>query len=125
VSGLSEEIGVNEYLRVNEMGTTLKVPGRHVVQDVTFSRGLIADDCARKLEQWYLETRDIATGDRNPSNNRRGIVITWQDGQGGLVKRATLVKAWPSRLEFGGLDATSSGVVLQAVTFVSEEVNWK
>lgn len=109
VSGLSREMAVVEYLE-SMYEHVYKLAGREKVGDVTFERGMYADD---KMEQLF---------DRivNDVTSRCTVVITIMD-RGGTVRRTfTCAECWFSKYECGDLDASSDDVIIETVTMAFE-----
>ena len=109
VSGLSREMAVVEYLE-SMYKHVYKLAGREKVGDVTFERGMYADD---KMEQLF---------DRivNDVTSRCTVVITIMD-RGGTVRRTfTCAECWFSKYECGDLDASSDDVIIETVTMAFE-----
>ena len=109
VSGLSREMAVVEYLE-SMYEHVYKLAGREKVGDVTFERGMYADD---KMEQLFDRiVKDVTS--------RCTVVITIMD-RGGTVRRTfTCAECWFSKYECGDLDASSDDVIIETVTMAFE-----
>ena len=110
IGGLSREVEVVEYLE-NMYQHTHKLPGRESVSEVTFERGMYADD--------YLQTlyEKVFT---NKKNVRNTVVIQITDRFGKIRREFKCAEAWFSKYECADLDATSSDVIIETMTMVFE-----
>ena len=109
IGGLSREVEVVEYLE-NMYQHTHKLPGRESVSEVTFERGMYADD--------YLQTLyEKVFTDKNVSNT---VVIQITDRFGKIRREFKCAEAWFSKYECADLDATSSDVIIETMTMVFE-----
>lgn len=109
VGGLSREVEVVEYLE-NMYDHTHKLPGRETVSDVTFERGMYADD--------YLQ--DIYEKVFNNNTVRNTVVIQVCDRFGKIRREFKCAEAWFSKYECADLDATSSDVIIETLTMTFE-----
>lgn len=109
VGGLSREVEVVEYLE-NMYDHTHKLPGRETVSDVTFERGMYADD--------YLQ--DIYEKVFNNNTVRNTVVIQICDRFGKIRREFKCAEAWFSKYECADLDATSSDVIIETLTMAFE-----
>lgn len=109
VSGLSREVEVIEYFE-NMSEHAHKLPGRESVGEVTFERGMYADD--------YLQTLYEKVFNNNAVRNT--VVIQVCDRFGKIRREFKCAEAWFSKYECGDLDATSSDVVIETLTMVYE-----
>ena len=94
VGGLSREVAVVEYLE-NMYEHTHKLPGRESVGEITFERGMYADD--------YLQT-----------------MYEVCDRFGNVRREFQLAECWFSKYECGDLDATSDDVIIETLTMQFE-----
>ena len=109
VGGLSREVAVVEYLE-NMYDHTHKLPGRESVGEVTFERGMYADN--------YLQT--LYEGVFNNPNIRSTVTIQVTDRLGNVRREFQLAECWFSKYEVGDLDATSDDVVIETLTMQYE-----
>lgn len=109
VGGLSREVEVVEYLE-NMYDHTHKLPGRETVSDVTFERGMYADD--------YLQ--GIYENVFNNNTVRNTVVIQVCDRFGKIRREFKCAEAWFSKYECADLDATSSDVIIETLTMTFE-----
>lgn len=109
VSGLSREVAVVEYLE-NMYDHAHKLPGRESVGEITFERGMYADN--------YLQT--IYETVFNNSNFRSTVVIQVTDRFGNVRREFQLAECWFSKYECGDLDATNDDVIIETLTMQFE-----
>lgn len=109
VGGLSREVEVVEYFE-NMYDHAHKLPGRESVSEVTFERGMYADD--------YLQTLYEKVFNNNTVRNT--VVIQVCDRFGAIKREFKCAEAWFSKYECANLDATSSDVIIETLTMVFE-----
>lgn len=109
VGGLSREVAVVEYLE-NMYEHKHKLPGRESVGEVTFERGMYADN--------YLQT--IYESVFNNNNCRSTVTIDVLDRFGNIRRSFQLAECWFSKYEVGDLDATSDDVIIETLTMQFE-----
>lgn len=109
VGGLSREVEVVEYFE-NMYDHAHKLPGRESVSEVTFERGMYADD--------YLQTLYEKVFNNNTVRNT--VVIQVCDRFGAIKREFKCAEAWFSKYECTDLDATSSDVIIETLTMVFE-----
>lgn len=109
VGGLSREVAVVEYLE-NMYDHAHKLPGRESVGEVTFERGMYADN--------YLQTMYETVFNNN--NARNTVVIQVCDRFGNVRREFQLAECWFSKYEVGDLDATSDDVIIETLTMQFE-----
>lgn len=109
VGGLSREVEVVEYFE-NMYDHAHKLPGRESVSEVTFERGMYADD--------YLQTLYEKVFNNNTVRNT--VVIQVCDRFGAIKRKFKCAEAWFSKYECADLDATSSDVIIETLTMVFE-----
>ena len=105
IGGLSREVAVVEYLE-NMYSHTHKLPGRESVGEVTFERGMYADD--------YLQS--IYESVFNNNNVRNTVVVQICDRFGKVRREFQMAECWFSKYEVGDLDATSDDVIIETLT---------
>ena len=109
VGGLSREVEVVEYFE-NMYDHAHKLPGRESISEVTFERGMYADD--------YLQTLYEKVFNNNTVRNT--VVIQVCDRFGAIKREFKCAEAWFSKYECADLDATSSDVIIETLTMVFE-----
>ena len=109
VGGLSREVAVVEYLE-NMYSHTHKLPGRESVGEITFERGMYADD--------YLQTAYESIF--KSTTKRSTVVIQVCDRFGNVRREFQLAECWFSKYECGDLDATSDDVIIETLTMQFE-----
>lgn len=110
VGGLNREVGVVEYLE-SMYEHTHKLPGREKVGEVTFERGMYADD--------YLQTMYETVFNNN--NARSTVTIDILDRFGNVRRTFQLAECWFSKYEVADLDASSDDVVIETLTMQFEQ----
>lgn len=109
VGGLSREVEVVEYLE-NMYDHTHKLPGRETVSDVTFERGMYADDYLQGIYEEVFNNNTV----------RNTVVIQICDRFGKIRREFKCAEAWFSKYECADLDATSSDVIIETLTMAFE-----
>lgn len=109
VGGLSREVEVVEYLE-NMYDHTHKLPGRETVSDVTFERGMYADDHLQGIYEKVFNNNTV----------RNTVVIQVCDRFGKIRREFKCAEAWFSKYECADLDATSSDVIIETLTMTFE-----
>lgn len=109
VGGLSREVEVVEYLE-NMYDHTHKLPGRETVSDVTFERGMYADDYLQGIYEKVFNNNTV----------RNTVVIQVCDRLGKIRREFKCAEAWFSKYECADLDATSSDVIIETLTMTFE-----
>ncbi len=109
VGGLSREVEVVEYLE-NMYDHTHKLPGRETVSDVTFERGMYADDYLQGIYEKVFNNNTV----------RNTVVIQVCDRFGKIRREFKCAEAWFSKYECADLDATSSDVIIETLTMAFE-----
>lgn len=109
VGGLSREVEVVEYFE-NMYDHSHKLPGRESVSEVTFERGMYADDYLQGLYENVFNNNTV----------RNTVVIQVCDRFGKIKREFKCAEAWFSKYECADLDATSSDVIIETLTMVFE-----
>lgn len=109
VGGLSREVEVVEYIE-NMYDHTHKLPGRETVSDVTFERGMYADDYLQGIYEKVFNNNTV----------RNTVVIQICDRFGKIRREFKCAEAWFSKYECADLDATSSDVIIETLTMTFE-----
>lgn len=109
IGGLSREVAVVEYLE-NMYNHTHKLAGRETVGEITFERGMYADDY---LQQQYEKIF-------NDLSARTTVTINVMDRVGNIRRTFKCAECWFSKYECGDLDATSDDVVIETLTMQFE-----
>ena len=99
VGGLSREVEVVEYFE-NMYDHAHKLPGRESVSEVTFERGMYADDYLQGLYEKVFN-----------NNTVRNTVVIQVCDRFGAIKR---------EFKCADVDATSSDVIIETLTMVFE-----
>ena len=104
-----------EAYRYAEAGNnvTYRVPGRTEYEDVTLSYGVTQN---HDLFDWMMTAVD-----GNP--NRKNVSILQLDASGSAVVGGyDLILAWPSAWRGAPLDALGSGIAIESITLVYQEI---
>ena len=109
VGGLSREVEVVEYFE-NMYDHAHKLPGRESFSEVTFERGMYADDYLQGLYEKVFNNNTV----------RNTVVIQVCDRFGAIKREFKCAEAWFSKYECADLDATSSDVIIETLTMVFE-----
>lgn len=109
VGGLSREVEVVEYFE-NMYNHAHKLPGRESVGEVTFERGMYADDYLQGIYETVFNNNTV----------RNTVVIQICDRFGKIRREFKCAEAWFSKYECADLDATSSDVIIETLTMVFE-----
>ena len=109
VSGISREVAVVEYLE-NMYDHTHKLPGRESVGEITFERGMYADDHLQKLYAKIF----------NNKSARSTVTLQICDRFGNKRREFQMAECWFSKYEVGDLDATSDDVIIETLTMQFE-----
>ena len=119
ISGLNQETEVVEYREGTDYHTVRKLAGLTTFGNVTFEKGLTTGGL--ELQQWYDDVITLRQGRIGPSNNMTGsgilnyyrkVKIYLYNKTSSSLYPMFLLDAWPCRLEFGDLDATSGEVLI-------------
>jgi phage tail-like protein len=91
-----------------------KLPGKRQPPTVVLKRGLSS---GMELSAWHelVLSGDIATAAKNAS-------LVAYDATGTPIARWSLDKAWPSKLEIGGVQTGSSELLAETVTLVADRI---
>ena len=116
VDGLSVEAGVIEFYENATGGLPVlqKYPGNVKYSDITLKRGKVSDAAFWK---WWQE---VAEG-KYESAQKDGSVVLYDFAHGELA-RFNFEKAWPSKVELGGLSAGTDEILLETVTLVTTRI---
>jgi phage tail-like protein len=109
----SPESQVKEYREGGDTRTS-KLAGISSSSEITLEKGLFS---SMDLYNWY---NDVLTTGAIP--NRKNMTITVVDEEGTDGPSWTVENCWPSKLEYGELDATNDEPLAEIVTIVHEGV---
>jgi len=91
-----------------------KEPGRLTFTDVTLERGVTVD---RDLYDWFLEVADaVANTGRVIPKFKRDVDIVQYGRNGSVLRRWTLLGAWPVKFVAGEWSNDDDGVVIESLT---------
>ena len=112
VSGLNMEIQVVEYRVGSSKDFSMqKIPGLRKFGTISLKRGLTATD--NEFFQW------INTAALN-NVERRNVTITMLDDEHNPVVSWKILNAFPSKVDYGTLDAKSNDVAIQQIDLAIE-----
>ena len=109
VGGISREVGVVEYLE-NMYSHAHKLAGREKVGEITFERGMYADNYLQTMYETIIKN----------TNSRSDVTIEVCDRFGNVRRKFQLAECWFSKYECGDLDATSDDVIIETLTIQFE-----
>lgn len=109
VGGLNREVAVVEYLE-NMYDHTHKLPGRETVGEITFERGMYADNALQSLYETVFKNDTC----------RSTVIIQVLDRFGNVRRTFQLAECWFSKYEVADLDATSDDVIIETLTMQFE-----
>jgi phage tail-like protein len=115
VSGLAVEYDVIELKQNTPDGKYVvkRLPGRPKPTQLTLTRGLTSDGA---LDDWVR-----AVGEGSDSAGRPAAVVL-HDEAGEVLRRFTLVNAWPSKLEIGSLAADGTDVLTETLVLTADGI---
>lgn len=112
VSGLNMEVQVVEYRVGSSPDFSMqKIPGLRKFSNITLKRGLTSLD--NEFWQW------INTAALN-NVERRNVTITMLDDQHAPVVVWNVLNAFPTKVDYGALDAKSNDVAIQQIDLAVE-----
>ncbi len=116
VTGLKMEQDVIELKENTSDGKYVikKLPGRPKAGEVTFTRGLTAD---QSFEKWVKDSQFGKMADA-----RKGGSVIVYDFEGTAIKRYKLTNAWPKSLEIGSLKAGDTSVLTEKLVVTYEQM---
>lgn len=109
IGGLSREVAVVEYLE-NMYEHTHKMAGRETVGEITFERGMYADNYLQRIYEKIFKKYSA----------RHTVVIQVCDRLGKVRREFQCAECWFSKYECGDLDATSDDVIIETLTMQFE-----
>lgn len=112
VGGLSKEIAVVDYFE-NMYQHAHKLPGRESIGEVTFERGMYADDAFQiAYEEFFKSTHE-----------RRDVTINICNRFGKIARTFTFSECWFSKYEVSDLDSSADDVIIETLTMQAESMN--
>jgi phage tail-like protein len=115
LSGIVAEVEASDYWETNASNPTVsKLAGKLKPPTVTLKRGM---NGSLELWAWHESVRKGTM-----SAARRSCTLTMFNSEGKPVGRYWLEKAWPSKLEVGGLKAGASEALMETVTLTCEYI---
>ncbi len=112
--GMTIEISVIEHLE-NKLGglpVLTKLPGHVKYGDITLKRGRISNN---EMWEWI---KMVQEGDVDGARKNGSIILL--DYTKGEIGRFNFEAGWPSKVEIGGVDASSDEVLMETVTITHE-----
>jgi phage tail-like protein len=110
--GIEGRIEVSEYRNGNEDTTPRHLPGKKSFGNIILRRGLTKDST---LWQWFKTALDGKI-------ERRSGSITVLDEERRPAVRFHFREAWPCRLKYSDLNAMGSGVAIEEIEIVIEDL---
>jgi len=120
VSGLESETAVVEYREGGEALTVQKLRGLESHPVVVLEKGVSGPE----LIKWYKEVSNPDKSFMGESHEKMtaSIQITLKDREGGPKTTFKLMKAWPCKVTYDDLDATSSDVLVHRLEICHEGI---
>lgn len=128
VSGLSSETEAAEYRTGQDPPVKRMLAGLTSYGDVTLEDGLDADNIIRQWREAIVSTNyDGGSVNRSVSKNfaasyKGTVTVTLLDKAGQEIYHWKIIRAWPSSVEYGDVDAGSSDVIIRSVTLKNEGI---
>ncbi len=117
VSGLNDETEVVEYREGIDGSTMRKLTGLTTYEDIVLEKGKSLNE---DFQIWRNMVHEVETRGLPDSGSRRNMTVQLLDRTGAVVKQWAVKNAWPTKLEHGDLDASSSDVLLETLTIAHE-----
>jgi len=122
VTGLSMECGVLDWIECTDPVTGIKLPKEVSYGDVTLARGVSKNRYI--VDWWEMVVKDSKEG--SYGSFRKDVSITvypkgYTSGSTGsrVIK---VLNAWPSKLNYSDLEATSSDVFVESLVLSNEGI---
>jgi phage tail-like protein len=111
--GLGVDVEAYEYQEAGS-SVTHRIPGRTRYQDITLSYGVTVN---HDLFDWMMTAV-------NGNPNRKNVSVLLLDSTGAsVVGGYDLIMAWPSGWRGAPLDALGSGIAIESITLVCQEMH--
>lgn len=127
VSGLKHTVQTIDYREGGDNEVTRKLPGQSQFDNITFERGISTDeDFVTWLNLLYnVSAIDGAhpPEDTESPNFRKTVVVNLKNKSGEVVKVWTILRAWPTEVSWGDLDATSNEVLISSMVLANEGIS--
>jgi len=108
-TGLSSELGVEEYLEGGENRFAHRFPTRHSSPSIVLNRGV---GSSAALWEWYAET--LASGRVKPRDGQVEL-LSWVGGELGPVRVWAFRRGYPVKISGPDLNAMSSAVAIESL----------
>lgn len=116
VTGIKEEIAVEDKRNGTEPLYTRKMKGEVKGGQLTLERGVVKDfDLFRR---WYARARS------GKQAYREIVEIQVKDEEDNIVRRLKAIEAWPISYEISDLDAKASDVAVETITLVFDWIQF-
>lgn len=109
ISGLETENEVVEYREGDDPTYMRKLPGLVSFNTVSLEHGVTPQ------ASQFLEWRRMVAEECDLKEARKTVLIHVNNCEGKLIRTYTLRRAWPSKLSFADLDASSSEVYIETL----------
>jgi len=118
VGGLNDETEEVEYREGDGPGRMRKLPGLTKYDPIKLEKGKAADNT---FQRWRNQvSQAVRDGGLPDAAFRKDVTIILLSHQNVPVKSWKIHDAWPSKLEHGDMDASSSDVMIETLTLVHE-----
>lgn len=108
-TGLSSEVGVEEYLEGGENRYAYRLPVRASFPNLVLSKGLAG---SRALWEWYYE---YLVGGRVTPRSGQVHLLAWVDEELAPVRVWSFKRGWPVKVTGPELDAQTPGVAMESL----------
>jgi phage tail-like protein len=108
-TGLSSEVGTEEYLEGGENRFAHRFPSRHTSPNLVLNRGVGSSNA---LWEWYAES--LASGRVKPRDGQVEL-LSWVDGDLGPVRVWAFRRGYPVKIAGPDLNAMSSAVAIESL----------
>ena len=114
VSGCTIDMGKTEY-REGAFATLVprQVPGLLSTQDITLEKGMYNATTLYDYFMGYINGQTTAV---------QQMIIDAYDNSDQVIAKWTAINVWPFHYETGGLDATTSDILIENVQFATEGI---
>lgn len=117
VSGLNDETEIVEYREGIDGATMRKLTGLTTYEDIVLEKGKSTNE---DFQIWRNMVQEVEERGLPDNSYRRNMTIQLLDRTGAVAKQWVVKNAWPTKLEHGDLDGSSSDVLLETLTVTHE-----
>lgn len=121
VSGLGTEFDVFEIKEGHRPFNVHKIPQGIRTSNVKLERGLAPD---LLISIWHRDVREAIEFGLRANSYQSDVSIELIDRDGTVGFEWRLLRAWPTKLTWSALDATSSKIVIQSMELAVDEIEF-